>query len=356
MAVNQRNRVNVGYGLSQALSDIFPSPIVALRNPTTADINYPLGMIWVNDDNDSAFILTSVFAGAAKWGEISTGAPGTVSSVTGTAAQITAAPTVGNVVLTLPAAVTAPGSLTTTTSLASGTTLTAGTGLTVTTGNAVVTAGNITATAGNIVATAGNITATAGNIAATAGSVSAGTTVTAGTGLVATTGGVSSVGNSSFTGGTFGAGTDAAGDAINIGTGAHSRTITIGSSTTGNVTDLNSAITAIGGTGLTSVNANLPSPVASPTASVVSNFNVGQATFTGFTTAAAASQVFTITNAIVTTASVLLVTAANFGSNDAKMTVSRIVPAAGSFAVTLVNNGAEALNGNVQINWWVLQA
>lgn len=85
------------------------------------------------------------------------GTSGAITSVNGTANQITAT-TVGNAVtLSLPAAITAPGSLTTTTSLTSTTTITAGTGLTVTTGGALVSAGNIIATNGNLsLGTAGN--------------------------------------------------------------------------------------------------------------------------------------------------------------------------------------------------------
>jgi hypothetical protein len=72
-----------------------------------------------------------------------------VDSVTGTANQVTAAPTTGDVILSTPALFIAPGSIESTT------TTTAGTGLTVTTGNAVISAGNLTlpttsSSAGNI--------------------------------------------------------------------------------------------------------------------------------------------------------------------------------------------------------------
>lgn len=96
--------------------------------------------------------------------------------------------------------------------------------------------------------------------------------------------------------------------------------------------------------------------VASPTAASIQNVNVGAATFTGFTTAAAGIQDFTITNSLVTIASVLLVTVCNEGANDAQMSIRRITRAAGSFVVKTVNNGAAALNGNVTVSWWLLQA
>ncbi|HMD82240.1 MAG TPA: hypothetical protein VKE92_13075, partial [Anaerolineales bacterium] len=95
---------------------------------------------------------------------------------------------------------------------------------------------------------------------------------------------------------------------------------------------------------------------ASPSATAVINANVGRATFTGFTTAAAASQVFVITNSIVTTSSCVLVSVCNEGANDAQMTIQRVTRGAGSLSVTCKNNGAAALNGNVAVNFWVLTA
>ena len=95
---------------------------------------------------------------------------------------------------------------------------------------------------------------------------------------------------------------------------------------------------------------------ASPSATAEINANVGRATFTGFTTAAAGSQVFVITNSVVTTSSCVLVTVCNEGANDAQMTITRVTRAAGSLSVTTVNNGAAALNGNVAVNFWVLTA
>ncbi len=94
--------------------------------------------------------------------------------------------------------------------------------------------------------------------------------------------------------------------------------------------------------------------VASPTASSTQNFNVGAATFTGFTTASAASQTFTITNSLVSATSQLFVSIANEGANDAQMTIQRVKRLAGSFEVYTKNNGAAALNGNVTITWWLI--
>lgn len=176
----------IGYGLSQALPAIFPVPINGKRAPTTSDIGYQLGQIWLYNSN--AYILVNVGAGVATWLLLESGGGAGVfasltvtpgpTSITGTTGINTSgtgvttigtggtgAVNIGNA--TGNTAVT--GSLSTTTSLNATTTITSGTG--------------ITATTGNIVATAGNITATAG-------SMSAGTTVTAGTGITATTGNI----------------------------------------------------------------------------------------------------------------------------------------------------------------------
>ena len=83
--------------------------------------------------------------------------------------------------------------------------------------------------------------------------------------------------------------------------------------------------------------------------------NIGQSIHTGLTTAAAATQVLTITNTLCTVNSVILATASNFGANDAQIHITRVIPAAGSFTVTVLNSGAAALNGNISIAFWLLQ-
>lgn len=92
----------------------------------------------------------------------------------------------------------------------------------------------------------------------------------------------------------------------------------------------------------------------SPTATVVINAKTGAAVFTGFTTAAAATQVFTITNSFVTTASTIIVSANNGGLNTALMAIKRVEPQAGAFEITLENQGVPALNGDVHIGFIVL--
>lgn len=160
--------------------------------------------------------------------------------------------------------------------------------------------------------------------------------------------------------GTVTIGNSAAGAAVfNSGStmtfGANATTMTMGNTTGASTYNVNAGTGGfnVSSAGIATVAAATAS-VASPTATAVINANVGSATFTGFTTASASAQVFTITNSKVTTSSHIIVSAANEGSNDAQMTVTRVNRGAGTFDVTLLNNGAAALNGNVTITFWAL--
>jgi len=85
-----------------------------------------------------------------------------------------------------------------------------------------------------------------------------------------------------------------------------------------------------------------------------SNTNVFACTYTGFTTAAAASQVFVVTNSKISATSQVLLTVSNLGANDAQMQLTRVKQGAGTMDVTVKNVGAAALNGNVVITGWVI--
>jgi len=93
----------------------------------------------------------------------------------------------------------------------------------------------------------------------------------------------------------------------------------------------------------------------SPTTTVVINAKTGAAVFTGFTTAADAFEMFTITNSFVTTASTIIVSVNNLGVNTALMVIKRVSPGAGAFEITLQNEGILiALNGDIHIGFIVL--
>lgn len=89
-------------------------------------------------------------------------------------------------------------------------------------------------------------------------------------------------------------------------------------------------------------------------ASCTVNKNVFAATFTGFTTASAGTQTFTIVNSTISTTSQVILTVSNLGANDAQMTCMRVKQLAGSIEIYTKNNGAAALNGNVVITGWVI--
>lgn len=141
-----------------------------------------------------------------------------------------------------------------------------------------------------------------------------------------------------------------------IGTGTNSGNVSIGNSAGVQTVTIT---TAVGGglnlavAGQLSATA-LSDVVASPGTDATIDANLGYASFTGFTTAAAAPEVLTITNNHVLANSSVLLTVNNEGSNDAQMTLTRLQVSAGLLTVTMVNNGAAALNGDINITFWVL--
>ena len=98
-----------------------------------------------------------------------------------------------------------------------------------------------------------------------------------------------------------------------------------------------------------------PGTVSNASYAATLSTQVGQVTLTGQTLASASTQVLTITNTLCTTSSPLFVSVDNLGTNDAQLTITRVEPKAGSFEVTVKNNGAAALNGDIHVNFWLLQ-
>jgi len=163
-----------------------PANVIAtVGAPTTKLTEDRVGTMAVDNAAANIYGLASKAGGVDTWVLLG-GSSGAITSVTGTAAQITAVTTGDSVVLSLPAAITAPGSLTTNTTLASGTTLTAGTGLTVTSGSATISSGNVvfsTIATGVVFnpgtisgTTSATLTARAGQITITTPSIAAGAT------------------------------------------------------------------------------------------------------------------------------------------------------------------------------------
>jgi hypothetical protein len=145
--------------------------------------------------------------------------------------------------------------------------------------------------------------------------------------------------------------TGASSSTYGIATGTGNSVVTIGSTGASAATTIQgSLITLSAGGAVRVVTANTSTSSASATL----NARAGLAVFTGFTTAAAGTQAFTVTNSTVTASSAILVTVANTGTNAAYMTMQNVVPGAGSFVVNTINNGAATLNGNVNITFWVI--
>jgi hypothetical protein len=59
-------RVSDGYGITQPIPGIFPEPIEALRNPTTAD-RAELGQVWINTVVPNAWICVLNAGGLTTW-------------------------------------------------------------------------------------------------------------------------------------------------------------------------------------------------------------------------------------------------------------------------------------------------
>jgi hypothetical protein len=62
------------YGIQRPLEDVFPVPIIALRAPTSADMNFDLGQLWVYKTTGAIYGLANVAAGSATWSLLGPGA------------------------------------------------------------------------------------------------------------------------------------------------------------------------------------------------------------------------------------------------------------------------------------------
>lgn len=108
-----------GFG-SAPLSALGIVPVVSTVNPAPTNIQGPagpfkVGQVWINSFNNTSWTLTSLSSSAgsviATWVETGGAGSGSVTSVSGTGNQITASPTTGGVIVSLPAAIITPGSL-----------------------------------------------------------------------------------------------------------------------------------------------------------------------------------------------------------------------------------------------------
>lgn len=128
--------------------------------------------------------------------------------------------------------------------------------------------------------------------------------------------------------------------ATTIGNAAGTGTVLIDGGTAGNVSIGNIQVAATSG--------------PNSTVSVTNNARVGSVTFAGYTQAAGATLVITLTNSFIAATSAILASVTNTGTNDAEMRVNRILPQSGSAVITLTNGGSSALNGNMVLSFWIL--
>ena len=174
----------------------------------------------------------------------------------------------------------------------------------------------------------------------------------------ATTTGAISIGGTAQTG-AINIGTGTGAQTINLGTGGSGvKTINVGTGAVANIITVGSALT--GSVTLTAVNGNVaitPSIASGTGASQTLNARVGVVTYTGFTTASSAKQVFTIVNSNILATSFVTVSVANLNAstNGALMGIQGVTQAAGSIAIATINNGAGALGSgdNVLISFVV---
>jgi len=312
MANQYINRVS--YGLTQALINDAPRPVQAKRAPSTADTGFLPGTLWVNLLTNNVYVLTSVIANAAQWLQISVGS-GSFATISSTGAftldtTTAAANTLGNT--------------------------TGATSISMLVGTGGFSLDGVTNSTYAIGASATTGTISIGGTGAQTGTI----TLAGGTG--AQTVNIAASGTGAKT--------------ISLGANGSVDVIAIGSITGASSLALKSGTGGVNFTsgGLVTFDAAADTQ-ASPSATSVLDVNVGMATFTGFTTAAAAAQVFTITNSEVLATSQILVSAANEGAADAQMTITRVKRGAGTFDVTLTNNGAAALNGDVSITFFIVR-
>jgi len=81
-----KQNYNISAYTLNALNNLPPMPIVAKRAPTSADLGYQLGQLWIYTSSNVAYILTSVVSNSALWSLLEAGSgSGVFSTLTSTA-------------------------------------------------------------------------------------------------------------------------------------------------------------------------------------------------------------------------------------------------------------------------------
>lgn len=141
--------------------------------------------------------------------------------------------------------------------------------------------------------------------------------------------------------------------AVNIGTGTAAHVVTMGSVTGAASTTIQAGTAGLALNAAGAVSVQTATNSAAGT-TVVLNARVGIATYTGQTTASGSTITLTLTNSVIAATSAILLTLNNIGTNDAELTVQQIKPGVGTASIIAKNNGADALNGDIHVAFWVL--
>lgn len=315
-----------------------PDNIVTNHDPATDDIAEP-STSWTNKLNNTQWFCTSVTLGRANWANVS-GGSGSFASLN----------VPGNVVL---------GYAGTTTNLIGNSNSGSSTFIFSGTGNTTISsAGNISISTsdGNIIISSSGIhsllmegldivLASTGNI----GTITIGAATNEGQILIGQAGlGLSQSISLGSTAGDY---------SINIATGTGSNGVLIGNHLAGSNVQILADTTGSQPEAI-SIDAGgyvamTPGTVSNNSYDAILDTRVGHVVLTGLTLSSGLSQVITITNTLCTANSCLFVTIANLGNSSAFLTLVRVQPFAGSFEVTVTNNGTQALNGDIHINFWI---
>jgi hypothetical protein len=346
------------YGIGQALIPVLPPPLPFQTAPTVNQTNYEIGqLVFTPPHSPTAFYL---YGGGGNWIQISD-VNGPVQSVTGTANQILASPTSGNVILSLigpytPATYTAHGVL-----IGEGTSsivaTSAGTaGQLLVSGGASADPTWTTATFPTTVGAAGTILRSNGT-GWVASTDTYPDTVVAGDLLLATA-------------------TNVIGSLADVATGqvlmsggvgvapAYSGSPSVSGSLTAatTITATLGAITATNGNFVGSTAGSgilLNSPAASGVAAspVIVNGRSGKATFTSVSIAAAADLTLTITNSAITASTTQVLYSMSGATTGSALSIKSVTNSAGSSAIVVTNGtGATTSTADIVMNFLVLNA
>ncbi len=344
------------YGVGQALFPVLPPPLPFESAPNSNQTNYEIGQIAFTPSRaPTAFYM---YGGGGNWIQIAD-VNGPVQSVTGTANQILANPTSGNVVLSLigpytPATYTAHGVL-----IGEGTSSIAATsagtaGQLLTSGGASADPTWTTATFPATAGAAGTIlrsngtnwvastdtypdTVVAGDIIIATATNVVGSLADVATGQVLMSGGVGVApaysGSPSVSGSL---------------TAATTITATLGAITATNGNFVGTA----SGTGILLTSPSASGAAASP---VVVNGRSGRATFTSVSIAAAADLTLTLTNSSITASTTIVLLSMSGATTGAALSIKSKTASSGSLAIVVTNGtGATTSTEDIQIDFLVV--